>query len=78
MRVYVVQELDMNLPLVTSGDVSRTEVLRLQRQIADLDAQINNKRNKYFQDSQSELSKAEEDLNGARQALAQKRSTTTN
>jgi membrane fusion protein, adhesin transport system len=73
MRIYVVQELEMNLPLVTSGDVSRTEVLRLQRQIADLDAQINNKRNKYFQDAQAELSKAEEDLNGARQALAQKK-----
>lgn len=73
MRLYVVQELEMNMPLVQSGDVSRTEVLRLQRQVADLESQISNKRNKYFQDSQAELGKAEEDLTGARQAQAQKR-----
>jgi adhesin transport system membrane fusion protein len=72
MRLYVVQELEMNQPLVESGDVSITEVLRLQRQVADLDAQITNKRNKYFQDSQAELSKAEEELTVARQALAQR------
>jgi len=72
MRIYVVQELEMNLPLVESGDVSITEVLRLKRQVADLDAQITNKRNKYFQDAQAELSKAEEELTVARQLLAQK------
>src|SRR5687767_4727117 len=35
------QELDMNLPLVDSGDVSRSEVLRMQRQTSDLQGQIN-------------------------------------
>ncbi len=69
----VQQELDMNLPLVTSGDVSRTEILRLQRQIADLKSQITNKRNKYFQDAQAELSKVQEDLLGVEQMLAQRR-----
>lgn len=73
MTQLVQQELDMNLPLVASGDVSRTEILRLQRQIADMKSQITNKRNKYFQDSQAELSKVQEDLLGVEQSLAQRR-----
>lgn len=68
------QELEMNRPLLTSGDVSRTEVLRLERQAADLQAQITNRRNKYFQDAQAELAKAEEDLAGVSQILAQRKS----
>jgi adhesin transport system membrane fusion protein len=73
MQALVQQELEMNLPLVSSGDVSRTEVLRLQRQVADMQSQITNKRNKYFQDSQAELNKAEEDLAGVKQTLAQRK-----
>lgn len=73
MQSLVQQELEMNLPLVKSGDVSRTEVLRLQRQIADMQSQITNKRNKYFQDAQAELSKAEEDLAGVKQNMAQRK-----
>lgn len=73
MVKLVQQELDMNLPLVSSGDVSRTEILRLQRQIADMKSQVTNKRNKYFQDAQAELSKVQEDLLGVEQSLAQRR-----
>ncbi|WP_310564816.1 HlyD family type I secretion periplasmic adaptor subunit [Hydrogenophaga sp.] len=72
MVQLVQQELDMNLPLVASGDVSKTEILRLQRQIADMKSQITNKRNKYFQDAQAELSKVQEDLLGVEQSLAQR------
>ena len=67
------QELQMTEPLLKTGDVSRSDVLRLQRQVADLSAQIANKRNKYFQDTQAELNKAEEDLAGAVQILAQRK-----
>lgn len=72
MRKLVSEELAMNLPLVKSGDVSRTEVLRLQRQVADLQAQITNRRNKYFQDAQAELNKVEEEEAGALQLMAQR------
>jgi adhesin transport system membrane fusion protein len=73
MRLFVEQELEMNLPLVKSGDVSRTEVLRLKRQVADLKSQMTNKNNKYFQDAQAELNKAEEELESVKQALAQRK-----
>jgi len=73
MRRLAKEELDMTQPLVKTGDVSKTEVLRLQRQVADLQAQITNKRNKYFQDAQAELNRAQEDLAGVQQNMAQRK-----
>ena len=73
MKKLVEKELAMNLPLVAAGDVSLTEVLRLQRQVADMQSQMTNKRNKYFQDAQAELNKTEEDYAGAQQLLAQRK-----
>lgn len=73
MKALVEEELSLNLPLVQSGDVSRTEVLRLQRQVADMQAQMTNKRNKYFQDAQAEFNKTQEELAGVQQILAQRR-----
>jgi membrane fusion protein, adhesin transport system len=67
------QELAMNLPLLKSGDVSRSEVLKLQRQVTELQGQITNRRNKYFQDAQAELNKMQEDLDSVSQVLAQRR-----
>ena len=73
MQSLIQQELEMNQPLLKSGDVSRTEVLRLQRQLAEIKSQITNRRNKYFQDAQAELSKTEEDLESVQQTLAQRK-----
>jgi len=67
------QELEMTEPLLQTGDVSRSDVLRLQRQVADLNAQITNRRNKYFQDTQAELNKAEEELASVLQIVAQRK-----
>lgn len=55
-------ELGINSRLEQSGDVSNAEVLRLKRTVADIQAQIATKRNKYFQDAQAEMTKAQEDL----------------
>jgi len=73
MTSLATEELNMNLPLVKSGDVSRTEILRLQRQVADLKSQGTNKRNKYFQDAQAELNKVEEEHAGTLQLMAQRK-----
>jgi membrane fusion protein, adhesin transport system len=67
------QELQMNQPLLQTGDVSRSEILKLQRQVAELQGQITNRRNKYFQDAQAELTKNREDLDAVQQVLAQRR-----
>ncbi|MRR59253.1 MAG: HlyD family efflux transporter periplasmic adaptor subunit [Deltaproteobacteria bacterium] len=62
VRSAVAEELRMNKLLEESRDVSRSDILRLQRQVAEIDAQITGKRNKFFQDSQAEMTKAQEDL----------------
>lgn len=67
------EELEMNLPLVQAGDVSRAEIIKLQRQVVDVRSQITNKRNKYLQDCQAELVKAEEDLAGVQQIVTQRK-----
>jgi adhesin transport system membrane fusion protein len=66
------QELELNLPLVSSGDVARAEIIRMQRGIADIQGQIVNRRSKYQQDLQAEFAKTEEDLVSAQQILAQR------
>lgn len=55
-------ELDLNRQLLSRGDISRTEILRLEKAVADAQAQIVNRHNKYFQDSQAEMTKAQEEL----------------
>lgn len=56
------EELNMNLPLLRSGDVSKADILKLQRQVTDIQGQITSKKNKYFQDAEAEMTKAQEDL----------------
>lgn len=66
------RELEMNMPLLEQGDVSRADVLRLQRNVSDIESQIVNVRNKYLQDLQAEYAQTEEDLVSAREVLAQR------
>lgn len=44
-------------------------MLRLQRAAADIRAQITNRRNKFFQDAQTEMTKAREELNTYQEQL---------
>jgi len=66
----VKKQLQMTKALVPTGDVSLMEALKLQNQVSDMGAQIENTKNKYFQDTQAELNKIEEDLSGSLQTLA--------
>jgi len=68
-------ELSISEPLLKSGDISRVEIIRLQKQVAELEGQITNRRNKYFQDAQAEMTKAEEDLATQEQVLADRAAT---
>jgi adhesin transport system membrane fusion protein len=69
------EELSLSEPLLKSGDISRVEIIRLQKQVAELQGQITNRRNKYFQDAQAEMTKAEEDLATQEQVLADRTTT---
>lgn len=72
MLILVRQELTMNLPLLEYGDVSRSEVLRLERSVADIKGQIANRQNRYLQELQTEYAKVEEELVTAEQTLTQR------
>ncbi len=67
--VLLKQELRMTEPLVAKGAASEVEVLRLKRQINDLENQINDIRNKYLVDSREELSKATTDVETQQQVV---------
>lgn len=56
------EELQMNEVLFKTGDVSRLEVMRSKRQVAELEGKSNATRNKYLQDARTEATKLSEDL----------------
>lgn len=70
----IVDELNITAPLVATGDVGQVEVIRLRRARAELDGQIANLRNRFFQDAQAEMTKAEEDL-ATQEELLRERTT---
>jgi len=77
VQVLMRQEMDMTEPLVASGDVSRTEVLRLGRSLADIGGQIASRRARYIQELQTEYTKFTDELVTAEQALAQRKDSLT-
>ena len=66
------EELAINEPLLRSGDVSKAEVIKLKRQVADIRMQISTKQNKYFQDTQELLAKDEGELGSVMQTAVQR------
>lgn len=66
------EELDLTKPLLETGDVGKIEVIRLQRQVAEMNGQINLRRNRFFQDAQQEMTKTEEELSTQKQLLAER------
>lgn len=67
------EELKMNEPYLKTGDVAKSDILRLKRQVVDISTQYSTKKNKYFQDSQAELTKAQEELGAISQNVAQRK-----
>ncbi len=72
MLALAKRELQMVAPLVESGDAPQADLLKLERQVAELQGQITNRNNKYLQDAQTELARAQEELAGVQQILAQR------
>lgn len=75
MLELIEKELAMNQPLLEQGDVSRSEVLRIERSVAEIKGQIASRKNRYLQDLQTEYARVEEELVSARQVLAQREAT---
>jgi adhesin transport system membrane fusion protein len=63
------QEKRMNDNLFKNGDVSELDVLRAKRQVTDIEGRIAASKNKYLQDTRSELTRIEDDLSSQLQKL---------
>lgn len=72
IQEFAEKELEMNRPLLELGDVSLTEILRLERQVADFSAQQTIKHNEYIAELQNELAKTREELTALRELLSQR------
>lgn len=66
------EELDLNMPLLATGDVARSEIIRMQRAIVETEGRISNIRAQYIRDLQTEFAQTEEELVAAQQLLTQR------
>jgi len=63
------QEKRMNDNLLKSGDVSELDILRAKRQVTEIEGRIATTKNKYLQDTRTELTRIEDELSSQNQKL---------
>ena len=63
------QEKRMNDNLFKSGDVSELDVLRAKRQVTEIEGRIASTKNKYLQDTRTEMTRIEDELSSQNQKL---------
>ena len=63
------QEKRMNDNLFKNGDVSELDVLRAKRQVSEIEGRITGTKNKYLQDTRTELTRIEDELSSQNQKL---------
>ena len=68
------EELEMNQKLMKTGDTSRLDLLRSERQVTDLAGRISATRNRYLQEARQDASNAEEELATTQQKLNERQS----
>lgn len=66
------EELNMHQELMKTGDSSRLEVMRAQRQVNDLQGKIDQAKNKYLEDSRKQVTQLSAELEAARFQLKEK------
>ncbi len=66
-------ELAMSERLYQSGDISKSEVMRAQRQVLELQARLYDIRNKVFQEIRTEVARLEDELSASQHKLAERK-----
>ncbi|MCK0100028.1 HlyD family efflux transporter periplasmic adaptor subunit [Qipengyuania sp. S6317L1] len=64
------QELELSEPLLETGDVARSEIIRMQRQVVETQGRISKVRSDHARDLQTEFAQTDEELASAREILA--------
>lgn len=73
LKSLLVEELNLNMPLLENGDVARSEIIRMQRAVVDVEKEMSSIQQRYIQELQTELARTEEELVSAEQVQAQRR-----
>lgn len=68
------KELTLNQGLLKTGDVGQADIIRLERQAAEINGQLQARKNKFFQDAQTDMTKAEEELSTQESILSDRKS----
>jgi adhesin transport system membrane fusion protein len=68
------EELHINQSLFNQGDVSRLEVMRSQRQLAELEGKLTGINNNYFEEAQKDITRLETELAASRYKLEARKS----
>lgn len=66
----VQRELSLNEPMLETGEVSETDVIKLRRQVNEIKGAITQRHNKYLSESQAEMAKAQDELSTQKEQLA--------
>jgi len=66
------EDAELVAQLAKTGDVSRSEVIRSERALNDAEAQLINRKNKYYQEVSAELAKVEDEINQNEQVRTQR------
>lgn len=66
------EELELNRPLLETGDVARSEIIRMRRSIVETRGRMSNLRSEYIKELQTEFTGTEEELVAAEQQLTQR------
>lgn len=64
------QELDLNQPLLATGDVARSEIIAMRQRVVETEGRISALNAQYLRELQSEFTATEEQLAAAREQLA--------
>ncbi|MFN3865010.1 MAG: HlyD family efflux transporter periplasmic adaptor subunit [Erythrobacter sp.] len=64
------QELDLNQPLLATGDVARSEIIAMRQRVVETEGRISALKAQYLRELQSEFTATEEQLAAAREQLA--------
>jgi len=62
LATFQQEELDMLMPLVETGDVARSEIIRMQRTTVETEGRISNIRAQYIRDLQTDLRRRKKSL----------------
>ncbi len=68
----IMEEIELNRPLLRGGHVSETDILRLERQLAELNSKKTNVKNQFFEKAQEEMSNIQSELASIEQIQVQK------